>query len=93
MILRPDYIAFGPVFATVTKEDPDPVVGLNNLIAIKRLVGDIPLVAIGGINEKNIANIYRSGADCAAVISCLFEPSATIADNVKNLIKIADDDV
>src|SRR5947207_5347028 len=41
-----DYLAFGPVFPTATKENPDPIVGLTKLAQIKNLVGSLPLVAI-----------------------------------------------
>jgi thiamine-phosphate pyrophosphorylase len=61
-----DYIAFGPVFPTATKEKPDPVVGLN-LLAGARLRTRKPLVAIGGITLERAAETYRVGADSLAV--------------------------
>jgi len=67
-----DYIAFGPVWPTRTKENPDPVVGLELLGEVKRIAGEIPVVAIGGINESNVAATLATGADSAAVVSDLY---------------------
>ena len=61
-----DYIAFGPVFPTETKEQPDPVVGLA-LLAEARARTTKPLVAIGGITLERAAETYRAGADSLAV--------------------------
>lgn len=62
-----DYIAVGPIFATQTKENPDPVVGLD-LIREARKLTRKPLVAIGGITLENAASVYAAGADSVAVI-------------------------
>lgn len=68
---RPDYVAFGPVFRTQSKRDPDPVVGLDGLTrAAERVRGQCPLVAIGGIDASNAALVARV-ADLAAVIGAL----------------------
>jgi len=61
-----DYVAFGPVFATVTKEQADPVVGLRLLAEARTRTGK-PLVAIGGITLERAADTYRAGADSLAV--------------------------
>lgn len=66
-----DYLAFGPVFATDTKQQPDPVVGLEVLRRVKDLAKDLPLVAIGGITRNNLASVLAAGADSAAMISGL----------------------
>lgn len=66
-----DYIAFGPVFATSTKENPDPVVGLDG-VRQARCMTPKPLVAIGGITLENAASVRDAGADSAAVISAIF---------------------
>ncbi|REJ75310.1 MAG: thiamine phosphate synthase [Acidobacteria bacterium] len=63
-----DYIAIGPVFPTTTKKDPDPIVGLEGVAAAKRLVGSIPLVAIGGIDTTNFKEVLDAGADSVAVV-------------------------
>ena len=62
-----DYIAFGPVFATTTKERPDPIVGLQ-LLSQARARTRKPLVAIGGITLEQAADTYRAGADSLAVV-------------------------
>jgi len=66
-----DYIAVGPVFATATKENPDPVVGLDG-VRMARGMTKKPLVAIGGITAANAVDVLRSGADSVAVISAIF---------------------
>jgi len=69
---KPDYVAFGPVFATVSKERPDPSVGLE-LLAQAHAAAEregIPLVAIGGIDVARAAQI-RAHAELVAVIGAL----------------------
>jgi thiamine-phosphate pyrophosphorylase len=61
-----DYVAFGPIFATKTKDRHDPVVGITGLAAARALTRK-PLVAIGGITLENAAGIYAAGADSLAV--------------------------
>jgi thiamine-phosphate pyrophosphorylase len=65
-----DYIAIGPVYATVSKQVPDPVVGLEG-VRIARAMTAKPLVAIGGISRANCAAVIEAGADSVAVISDL----------------------
>ncbi len=65
-----DYIAIGPVFATGSKIDPDPVVGLEGIGRARELTRK-PLVAIGGITRQNCASVFEAGADSIAVISDL----------------------
>jgi thiamine-phosphate pyrophosphorylase len=65
-----DYIAFGPIFATASKERPDPVVGLDGLRAARKATGK-PLVAIGGITAETARAAIDAGADSAAVIGDL----------------------
>jgi thiamine-phosphate pyrophosphorylase len=74
---RPDYVAFGPVFATSTKKDPAPVVGVDALRAAHahaRAAG-IPLVAIGGITAERATTI-TDAAEAIAVIAALIPPEA-----------------
>ncbi len=66
-----DYIAIGPIFPTTTKENPEDVVGLEMIRAVKDRVGEVPLVAIGGINAGNVGEVIRSGADGVAVASAV----------------------
>ena len=61
-----DYVAFGPIFPTTTKEAADPVVGLD-LLAQARQRTRKPLVAIGGITLERAEETYRAGADSLAV--------------------------
>jgi thiamine-phosphate pyrophosphorylase len=61
-----DYIAFGPIFPTATKEAADPVVGLDLLAQARKLTSK-PLVAIGGITLERAEETYRAGADSLAV--------------------------
>ncbi len=66
-----DYIAFGPIFPTASKENPDPVVGLQGLREVRRVTRK-PLVAIGGITLQNACEVLVAGADSVAVIGDLF---------------------
>jgi len=66
-----DYIAVGPVFATTSKEKPDPVVGLEGLRRVRGAVGAVPLVAIGGVTRESAPSVLAAGADSVAVISAL----------------------
>jgi thiamine-phosphate pyrophosphorylase len=65
-----DYLAIGPIFATSTKKNPDPMVGLEGLRAARALTSK-PLVAIGGIRRTNAEDVIRAGADSVAVIADL----------------------
>jgi thiamine-phosphate pyrophosphorylase len=61
-----DYIAFGPIFPTSSKENPDPVVGLDLLREARRHTRK-PIVAIGGITLERAAEVFRAGANSLAV--------------------------
>jgi len=65
-----DYLAIGPVFATSSKDKPDPVVGLEGVRRARALTRR-PLVAIGGITRENGRAVIEAGADAVAVISDL----------------------
>ncbi|MEA1965233.1 MAG: thiamine phosphate synthase [Candidatus Aerophobetes bacterium] len=80
-----DYIAIGPIFPTSTKASADLPKGTEIISQIKEAV-NIPVVAIGGINEKNVERVLRAGADGVAVISAIFkEKDAGLA--TRNLYK------
>ena len=66
-----DYVALGPVFRTSSKQNPDPVVGVEEVRHLRALT-DKPLVAIGGITLENALDVLRAGADSVAVIAGLF---------------------
>ena len=86
-----DYFAFGPIFETNTKHDHEPVVGLNRLCEVKNLLGDTPLVAIGGLTEQNLRSALDAGADSAAIISDLLKEPSKIAEKVKRMLIAAAD--
>jgi len=65
-----DYIAVGPIYPTTTKQNPDPVVGLD-LIRAARKLSSKPLVAIGGITINSVPDVFQAGADSVAIISDL----------------------
>jgi thiamine-phosphate pyrophosphorylase len=69
-----DYIAIGPIFETATKGVPDPPIGLEALRAIRKAVGTVPLVAIGGITAQNRQGVLDAGADAIAAISDIWLP-------------------
>jgi thiamine-phosphate pyrophosphorylase len=67
-----DYIAVGPIFATHSKANPDPVVGTEFVKRVRALT-DKPIVAIGGIKLENAAEVIEAGADSVAVISDILQ--------------------
>ena len=71
-----DYVALGPIFATASKRNPDPVVGVAELRRLRPLIRK-PLVAIGGIALENAAEVLRAGADSLAVIAGLLPADPT----------------
>lgn len=68
-----DYIAIGPIFATASKANPDPVVGLEGVRAARALTQKT-LVAIGGITVDNATAVRQAGANSVASISAFFSP-------------------
>ena len=66
---RPDYVALGPIFFTTLKAMRFAPQGVPKIAAWKKRVGDIPLVAIGGIKLEQAADIFAAGADSIAVVS------------------------
>ncbi len=83
-----DYVAIGPIFATSTKENPDPVVGIEGLKAVRQAIGDFPLVAIGGIHTSNASDLLENGADSLALISAILNDSASLLNNYKTFCKL-----
>ena len=81
-----DYIAIGPIFATQSKERPDPVLGLDGLKKVRTATRK-PLVAIGGITVSNCRSVIDAGADSVAVISGLLaSPAKTVEDFIRILM-------
>lgn len=84
-----DYIAIGPVYPTDTKEDTEPVVGIEGIAAVRAAIGGLPLVAIGGINGERISEVLAAGADAAAVISALYRANSDISSGISTLFTFA----
>jgi thiamine-phosphate pyrophosphorylase len=82
-----DYLAIGPIFATTTKGDTAPVLGLDGLRAVRHAIGAFPLVAIGGITHANARDVIAAGADSVAVISALLSNSSRITEATHNLLQ------
>jgi thiamine-phosphate pyrophosphorylase len=81
-----DYLAIGPVFATSSKDNPDPVVGLEGVKAARALTR-LPLVAIGGITGENGREVIEAGADAVAAISALLpERGREMAQRVRDFL-------
>jgi thiamine-phosphate pyrophosphorylase len=81
-----DYLAIGPVFATSSKEKPDPVVGLEGVRRARQLTRK-PLVAIGGITRANAASVIGVGADSVAVISDLLREPRKSAEEFFRILR------
>ncbi len=81
-----DYLAIGPVFATSSKEKPDPVVGLEGVRRARALTRK-PLVAIGGITRANAASVIEAGADSVAVISDLLRDPRKSAEEFLRILR------
>jgi thiamine-phosphate pyrophosphorylase len=81
-----DYLAIGPVFATTSKERPDPVIGLDGVRRARQLTRK-PLVAIGGINRTNAHSVINAGADAVAVISDLTRDPRKSAEEFFRLLR------
>jgi thiamine-phosphate pyrophosphorylase len=73
-----DYLAIGPIFGTTSKQNPDPVVGIELLRALRPL-SQKPLVAIGGITRTSAAAVFEAGADSLAIIGDLYPQPLTKA--------------
>jgi thiamine-phosphate pyrophosphorylase len=84
-----DYIAFGPIFPTSTKSNHEAVVGLEALKQVRRLISNVRLVAIGGINIGNLASVLTSGADSAAMISEFYRTESDISSRFRALQRAA----
>ena len=82
-----DYLAIGPIFATTTKTDTAPVLGLEGLRSVRQAIGAFPLVAIGGITHKNAREVIAAGADSIAVISALVSNSSRISEATQSLLQ------
>ena len=67
--LNPDYIAFGPIYPTILKKMKWHEQGLDRLVEWRKLVGDIPLVGIGGMSVVRALGVFKAGADIVSVVT------------------------
>jgi thiamine-phosphate pyrophosphorylase len=87
-----DYLGFGPIFKTPSKRKPDPEVGLQGLKEMLAQV-DLPVVAIGGLDETNLAGVAVAGVPAVAVIRAILQaddPAVKVVmlrDLLKNSVK------
>jgi len=81
-----DYIAIGPVFATSSKANPDPVIGVDGVRQARKLTRK-PLVAIGGITRANCRSVIDAGADSVAVISDLVREPQKSAEEFLRILR------
>ena len=88
-----DYLALGPIFSTSSKENPDPVVGIEELRRLRALTAK-PLVAIGGIRRQNAYQVWDAGADSIAVVADLYPPGCgpkQIRESAEEWIRLANE--
>lgn len=69
LALRPDYVALGPIYPTILKKMKWHPQGIEKLSVWKELVGDIPLVAIGGLNTERVGRAFDAGADVVSAVT------------------------
>lgn len=86
LALSPDYIALGPVWPTILKKMKWERQGLERVLEWKRLIGDIPLVAIGGLTPERAGQAFAAGADIASAVTDITlnpDPDARIREWLK----------
>jgi thiamine-phosphate pyrophosphorylase len=81
-----DYIGFGPIFPTTTK-DAGQTRGLQRLSDIRKSIS-LPVVAIGGIKLSNVQDVFKSGADSAAMISAILSDQKNIEAAAENMLRL-----
>ena len=82
-----DYLALGPIFGTASKQNPDPVVGLDELRRLRPLT-ERPLVAIGGVTRGNAGEVLAAGANSLAVIGDLFPEDGNLRARVEEWLRL-----
>lgn len=83
LALKPDYIALGPVYPTILKQMKWHQQGLARVTEWKRLIGDIPLCAIGGMSVERAPGAFKAGADIVAAVTDITlhpDPEARMRD-------------
>jgi thiamine-phosphate pyrophosphorylase len=81
-----NYLAIGPVFATGSKANPDPIIGIGGVREVRMLTRK-PLVAIGGISRANCQEVIAAGADAVAVISDLLREPRKSAEEFFRILR------
>ena len=81
---KPDYLGFGPIFKPGSKQDHDPVVGIEGLRSMRSLTS-LPVFAIGGIQMEQVGAVMNAGADGVAVISAILK-AADIREAVRGIL-------
>ena len=85
-----DYLALGPIFGTSSKNNPDPVVGIDELRRLRPLT-DRPLVAIGGITRANAQSVLAARADSVAIIGDLFPENNDVRARTEEWVSLTRD--
>lgn len=85
-----NYLALGPIFGTASKNNPDPIVGLDELRRLRPLT-DRPLVAIGGITRANAQSVLAAGVDSVAIIGDLFAEDRTVRARTEEWVSLTRD--
>ena len=83
LAVQPDYVALGPIYPTILKKMKWAPQGLDRIGAWKKKIGDVPLVAIGGITVERAPGVFAAGADSIAVVTDLLlaeNPDARFAE-------------
>ena len=83
-----DYVALGPIFPTTTKQSSNPSVGPIAVKHARELLGDIPLVAIGGITQANGSRLLAAGATALAIITDCWKPSNSAPETRRRLFQV-----
>ncbi|HKO43181.1 MAG TPA: thiamine phosphate synthase [Pyrinomonadaceae bacterium] len=83
-----DYVALGPIFPTTTKQSSNPPVGPEGVRQARELLGDIPLVAIGGITEATGRQLLEAGATALAVVTDCWKPHNSAPETRRRLFQL-----
>jgi len=81
-----DYVAIGPMFATLTKQGGYAPVGLEELNLVRQAIGGRPLVAIGGITFENSLSVLSAGADALSLIRDIWIPDGQASNRTRRLL-------
>jgi thiamine-phosphate pyrophosphorylase len=82
-----DYLAIGPIYPTFAKAKADPEVGPDGLRRVRAVIGEFPLVAIGGITRARAREVFAAGADSVACISALLNSGDDIEKRVREFLE------